>query len=132
MLARFLANKFAIGLGKRIDAITEQGMQRLIHYPWPGNIRELENVLERAVILAAGPTLDIDPSLVSLPAPAPIALQKLTLQDVECDHIVTVLEQTGWVVEGPRGAAQVLGLHPNTLRNRMKKLGISRASHQIR
>jgi formate hydrogenlyase transcriptional activator len=132
ILARFLVNKFAMQLGKRIDAITDQSMQRLIHYPWPGNIRELENVVERAVILCTSSILDIDPGLVPLSAPITTLLQKLTLQTVESDHIVTVLQQTGWVVDGPRGAAQILGIHPNTLRNRMKKLGISRATHQIR
>ena len=132
MLARFLVNKFATRLGKRIGGITDQAMQRLIHYPWPGNIRELENVLERAVILARGAILDIDPSLAPPSAPAPMGSQNFTLQSVERDHVVSVLEQTGWVVDGPRGAAQILAIHPNTLRNRMKKLGISRASHQIR
>ena len=63
---------------------------------------------------------------------APVARQQPTLDTVDRDHIVAVLQQTDWVVEGPRGAAPILGLHPNTLRNRMKKLGISRASHQIR
>jgi transcriptional regulator with GAF, ATPase, and Fis domain len=68
----------------------------------------------------------------SLSDAVPAARQQLTLESVERDHIVTVLQQTDWVVEGPRGAARILELHPNTLRNRMKKLGITRASHQIR
>jgi transcriptional regulator with GAF, ATPase, and Fis domain len=63
---------------------------------------------------------------------APAVRPQLTLESVERDHIVAVLQQTDWVIEGARGAAPILGLHPNTLRNRMKKLGITRASHQIR
>ena len=107
-------------------------MRQLIDYPWPGNIRELENILERAVILTTGTTLAIAPDFLPLSDAAPAAGQELTLESIERDHIVAVLHQTDWVVQGPRGAAQILGLHPNTLRNRMKKLGITRASHQIR
>ena len=132
MLVNFLVNKFAKRIGKRVDAVTEQTMRRLVDYAWPGNIRELENVLERAVILAAGPTLDIASHLFASPEASPAIPQALTLQSVEREHIVSVLQQTDWVVDGPRGGAKILGLHPNTLRNRMKKLGISRASHQIR
>ena len=132
LLVHFLVHKFATRIGKRIDGVTEQTMRRLIDYPWPGNVRELENVLERAVILTTGTTLGIVPDLFPLSDAAPAARQQLTLESVERDHIVTVLQQTDWVVDGPRGAARILGLHPNTLRNRMKKLGITRASHQIR
>jgi formate hydrogenlyase transcriptional activator len=132
LLVRFLVRKFATRIGKRIDEVTEHTMRRLIDYPWPGNVRELENVLERAVILCAGARLDIVADLLPMPDAAPAAGQQLTLESVERDHIVIVLQQTGWVVDGPRGAARILGLHPNTLRNRMKKLGITRAAHQIR
>jgi formate hydrogenlyase transcriptional activator len=132
LLVHFLVHKFATRIGKRIDGVTEQTMRRLIDYPWPGNVRELENVLERAVILTTGTTMGIVPDLLPLSDAAPAARPQLTLESVERDHIVTVLQQTDGVVEGPRGAARILGLHPNTLRNRMKKLGITRASHQIR
>src|SRR5262249_1309586 len=132
LLVHFLVHKFAARIGNRIDGVTEQTMQRLIDYPWPGNIRELENILERAVILTTGTKLAIAPDLLPLADVAPAAWQQLTLDSVERDHIVAVLHQTDWVIEGPRGAARILGLHPNTLRNRMKKLGIMRASHQIR
>jgi transcriptional regulator with GAF, ATPase, and Fis domain len=109
-------------------------MRRLVAYPWPGNVRELENVIERAVILAAGPTLEIGPDVLPINV-ATMACedrapeQPATLETNEREHILTVLGQTGWVVEGPRGAAKILGLHPNTLRSRMKKLGIRRATH---
>ncbi|HVS36843.1 MAG TPA: sigma 54-interacting transcriptional regulator [Gemmataceae bacterium] len=135
LLVHFLVNKFATRIGKRIDGVTDHTMRRLIDYPWPGNVRELENVLERAVILATGATLGVVPDLVPLSDAAPAATPsrpQLTLESVDRDHIVAVLQQTDGVVDGPRGAARILGLHPNTLRNRMKKLGVSRASHQIR
>jgi PAS domain S-box-containing protein len=132
LLVHFLVHKFAARIGKRIEGVTEQTMRLLIDYPWPGNIRELENILERAVILTTGTTLAIAPDFLPLTDAAPTARQELTLESVERDHIVAVLHQTDWIIEGPRGAARTLGLHPNTLRNRMKKLGITRASHQIR
>src|SRR5579884_1410479 len=132
LLVHFLVHKFAARIGKHIDAVTEQTMRRLIDYPWPGNIRELENILERAVILARGASLVIAPDFLPLSDAAPADRQQLTLQSVQRDHIVAILHQTDWVIEGARGAARILGLHPNTLRNRMKKLGITRASHQIR
>jgi formate hydrogenlyase transcriptional activator len=150
LLAHFLVNKFAPRVGKRLDGVSRQTMQRLQAYPWPGNVRELENVLERAVILAAGPTLEVAPDLLPAPATprpaderaqpegagsAPVAAAGQpaagqpppSLEAVERDYIVTVLRQTNWRITGPRGAAQVLGLNPSTLRNRIKKLGISRS-----
>ena len=136
MLAQFLVNKFAMRIGKRLAGISPQAMQRLMAYSWPGNVRELENVLERAVILCQGPILEIDPALVSEavpstadPAEAGAATDipsTLSLQEVESAHIRAVLERTNWVIDGSRGAATILGLHPNTLRSRLKKLGISR------
>jgi PAS domain S-box-containing protein len=132
LLVPYLVHKFAARIGKRIDRVTEQTIQRLIDYPWPGNVRELENILERSIILTTGSTLAIAPDLLPLADTAPATGQQQTLESVERDHIVSVLNQSDWVVEGPRGAARILGLHPNTLRNRMKKLGITRVSHQIR
>jgi transcriptional regulator with GAF, ATPase, and Fis domain len=91
----------------------------------------LENVIERAVILAAGPTLDIGADVLPVHVEPPacgdqISEQPATMEATEREHIHNILGQTGWVVEGPRGAAKILGLHPNTLRSRMKKLGIRR------
>jgi PAS domain S-box-containing protein len=133
-LALFLLNKFATRIGKHIDGIDQETMRHLIAYPWPGNVRELANVLERAVILAGGPTLEIAadslPVNVELLACAEqVPAQPATLEATEKSHILTVLRQSGWVVEGPRGAAKILGLHPNTLRSRMKKFGIRRPPH---
>jgi len=125
LLVSFLIKRFASRIGKRIDGVSRPTMQRLLQYPWPGNIRELENILERAVILAAGPILDFDPGPSSTTTPD-ARQQEGSLLEVEKNHILAVLQQTNWVIDGPRGAARILGLHPNTLRSRLKKLRISR------
>jgi PAS domain S-box-containing protein len=125
-LVLFLVNKFAARIGKRIDGVGKETMGRLLTYAWPGNVRELENIIERAVILANGTILEIDPNIFPLAPPIAEAPQEFTLEGMERDHIVKILKQTNWVIDGPRGAAKILNLHPNTLRSRMKKLGISR------
>jgi formate hydrogenlyase transcriptional activator len=153
LLVGFLLKKFALRIGKPLEAVGRATMQRLVEYPWPGNIRELENVLERALILSSEDVLEIGPDLLPLSGPAlaarprpgpepgnllPAAPHRTSdgrppsLEAVERDHILAVLRQTDWVVTGPRGAANLLGLPPSTLRNRMKKLGISRTSHHAR
>jgi PAS domain S-box-containing protein len=128
MLVHFFVGRFAARVGRRIERIDEDTMRLLCAYPWPGNVRELENVLERAVILATGAVLEIDPDL--LPSPDPVdaaaAPDGASLEAVERNHILTVLQRSGWVIDGTAGAARTLGLHPNTLRSRMKKLGIAR------
>ncbi len=146
LLVHFLAARFAARIGVRIESVGNATMDRLSRYSWPGNIRELENVLERAVILSNGPTLEIDPEvLASSPAPraatadpptlsspdgkAPSTPPLESLESSTRNHILAALEQSGWVIDGPRGAAKILSLHPNTLRSRMKKLGIVRAPH---
>jgi PAS domain S-box-containing protein len=131
LLVRFLVEKFAARVAKRIDGLSPETVQRLMAYRWPGNIRELENVLERAVILATGPTLDLEIDTELLATPATPEDQTLpSLEAIERRHILTVLRQTRWVIDGPHGAARVLGLHPNTLRSRLKKLGITRSAHE--
>jgi transcriptional regulator with GAF, ATPase, and Fis domain len=92
----------------------------------------LENIIERAVILANGTILEIDPNILCLAPQTAEASQEFTLEEMERDHIVKVLTQTNWVIDGPRGAAKILNLHPNTLRSRMKKLGISRNTPALR
>jgi formate hydrogenlyase transcriptional activator len=129
-LALFLANKFAARIGKRIDGVDRETMERLVAYPWPGNIRELENIIERAVILANGPILQVAPDVLLVGNSAGPSSDEVTLEEVERDHIVKVLQQTAGVIEGPRGAAKILNIHPNTLRSRMKKLGIARQAHE--
>ena len=132
LLAKFLLEKFAARLGRRFEGIEPDTLRRLSSYSWPGNVRELENVLERAVILATGPLLQIDPDVLGpteKQAPGKTS-SALALEEVEKNHILSVLKQTRWVIEGPRGAAAALEVHPNTLRSRLKRLGIFRASHE--
>ncbi len=139
LLVQFLVGKFGARVGRRIETIEQSTMQSLISYHWPGNVRELENVLERAIILSNGPMLEIDPEMFntapkdSMPSneaisPSGIRGHAESLESIERNHILTVLRKTDWVVEGPRGAALILDLHPNTLRSRMKKLGVQRGS----
>ena len=125
-LVAYFVKKFSTKLGKPIDRIPENVQDALQRYDWPGNIRELQNVIERAVILAADATLRVDEALETRPAVPGAGQDARTLDQVERDHIVSVLEQTGWRMEGDQGAAVILGLHPNTLRSRMKKLGITK------
>lgn len=134
LLVSYLINKFSRRLDKRVEGIGEASMRRLHTYHWPGNIRELENVIERAIILCDDPILEIDSGL--LPGSAPAVGIRVSvpedgrLEAVEKQHIEAVLEQTGWVVEGEKGAARILDLNPSTLRYRMKKLNIARESRQ--
>ena len=128
-LVHFLVNKYAARIGKHVEGVNPAMMRRLLAYPWPGNVRELENVLERAVILANGPTLEIGADV--LPAAGSAETPPSNLEAVERRHIVGVLAQTDWVIEGRNGAAKTLGLHPNTLRSRMKKLGIKRTDYEM-
>jgi formate hydrogenlyase transcriptional activator len=116
---------YARRMGKEIDQIPPETMSALISYQWPGNIRELQNFIERSVILTSGSVLD--PPLASLKNAAKAeSLGAITLEDAERDHIRKTLEQTGWVVAGPNGAAARLGMKRSTLYFRMQKLGISR------
>lgn len=139
LLAHYLLKKYAMKIGKQVDGISPETLHRLQAYPWPGNIRELENVVERAVILADGRVLRIGAELLSvsgdLPAPGSAAsadgTSPASLETVERGHILAVLQQTHGRISGREGAAGVLRLHPNTLRSRMKKLGISRKSYEI-
>jgi formate hydrogenlyase transcriptional activator len=137
-------------LGKNIEGISQDTMDRISGYSWPGNVRELQNVIERAAILCQQPILELNPDLAPISARgvlprAPEGLSEAevapysssaspalsTLTEVERGHIMAVLKQTGGVIEGPKGAARILNLHPNTLRHRISKLGIKRSTHRI-
>jgi len=112
--------------GRRVKGVSEGMMKRLVDYDWPGNVRELENFLARAVVLCQDEILDA-PLEQALPPAAP-ATTALTLEEAERQHIGSILVRTRWVVEGPRGAAEILKMNPSTLRSRMKRLGIHRPS----
>jgi PAS domain S-box-containing protein len=124
-LAEFFLASYARALSKPLRGISDESMARLKSYAWPGNVRELQNVLERAAILARDEVLEVDPSLGSHPSPGPDFAGR-TLKEVERAHIVSVLESTDGVIEGAGGAATILNLHANTLRSRMRKLGIEK------
>jgi formate hydrogenlyase transcriptional activator len=114
--------QFEKTLGKRIESIPKKNMESLRQYDWPGNIRELRNTVERAMIVSKDGVLDIRPpvqagGMESLPQ---------TLEDAERAHILTVLDRTGWRISGLGGAADVLGMKRTTLQSKMKALGIAR------
>jgi formate hydrogenlyase transcriptional activator len=126
-LTRHFAMIYASKMGKPIGTIGEQVLNKLMAYNWPGNVRELQNVIERAVILSTQNRLVLDDSLAA-PVTGPAAKAPRTLEDVEREHILCILESVGWRVSGDRGAAKILGLKRTTLEARMIKLGISRPS----
>jgi transcriptional regulator with GAF, ATPase, and Fis domain len=124
LLVECLLAGMAQKLGKPLQRLTEESMRRVLRYAWPGNVRELQNVIERAAILARSPVVEIDEALDQRLSPSDLPLPAKSLQDMERAHILRVLADTNGIIEGPRGAARILGLHPNTLRFRLQKLGI--------
>jgi formate hydrogenlyase transcriptional activator len=124
LLVQAFIERYARKLGKRITSVQKKTMKALQDYPWPGNIRELESVLERAVILCSGPVLKLADKLEILFPSVSATLR--TLDEVERKQILKILSETRWRIEGKDGAAAILGLHPSTLRARMHKLGILR------
>jgi len=150
LLAQFFVQKLAKKLGRPALQVPAEVMKRLCVYAWPGNVRELQNVLERAIVLAQGGVLTIGPEQTPVipgpavaggasAAPGPTAVAAAppapsspetpgagSLEEVERRHIESVLIERNWLIEGDRGAAKVLNLHPNTLRGRMRKLGLKR------
>src|SRR5262249_35386515 len=112
MLAHHFTQRFARRMGRRIEAIPTAVMEALVRYPWPGNIRELQNVIERAVILSPGPALQIPPGDLK-PGTAPAEMPDgaaVTLADAEREHILRALRAARWVLRGPNGAAARLGM----------------------
>jgi len=138
LLVRYFAQQFARRMHKTIETIPADIMQALIQYPWPGNIRELQNIIERAVILSPGPVLQVPRTDLTPRATDTVPLKhemldparrtpiQTVLEETERKHILHVLEETNWVVAGPQGAAVRLGMKRSTLQFRMKKLGIFR------
>jgi transcriptional regulator with GAF, ATPase, and Fis domain len=135
MLVAYFLSRFSKKFGRRIDGVTRDTMDRFVKYQWPGNIRELQNIVERAVVMATGPLVsleaDVLPTSATTAKPTVLArtgdVAALSIDEAERRHIEAVLNQTGGVIEGPSGAAVILNLHPNTLRSRMKKLGVIRS-----
>ena len=123
-------SRVVVKLGTGI--LTDAQKQALTDYEWPGNIRELQHVMERAVILSAGPPLRLELPSKSESPPAPeraiagIPLKAAELRDLERDNLIRALEQTKWRIAGEGGAAELLGIRPSTLRDRIKALGIQR------
>jgi len=133
LLVNFFAQKFAQQMKKPIKTIPTEAMTQLTAYSWPGNIRELQNLIERAVILSRGSVLEVPLAELKQSANDNLANQlqgPIRLEAVERDHIMRVLRETGWVIGGPTGAAARLGLNRTTLNHRMRKLGINRPQPQ--
>lgn len=124
LLVRALIKEFGKVMGKSIERIAKRDLDALVNYPWPGNIRELRNVIERAMIVSDGKALVVDLPEQSREPAAPSGAT--TLDEIEARHIVAVLERTKWRVRGSHGAAELLGIKPTTLEARMKKHGIRR------
>jgi predicted ATPase/transcriptional regulator with GAF, ATPase, and Fis domain len=147
LLVMFFLARFAKKLGRKIEAVPQGVMDALTAYDWPGNIRELQNLIERAVVLSQGRVLKLEPSLLPaagdvpreagvdgtsrIASPTPTPGEALPLEEVERRHILGILRQTRGVIEGAKGAARILKLHPNTLRSRIKRLGISHSDYEI-
>jgi transcriptional regulator with GAF, ATPase, and Fis domain len=128
LLAMAIVDELSASMGRQFDAISRASLLALQNYHWPGNIRELRNVVERAMITSEGPALNIQ--LPSTPVRRP-GSASLSLKALEREHVLTVLQQTGWRIRGPRGAAVLLGLPPTTLENRMARLGIIRPGKKL-
>jgi formate hydrogenlyase transcriptional activator len=125
LLVRHFAARCGPKVGKEIERISGEVMDSLLSYEWPGNVRELQNVVERAVILSEGSELLLGDWFRGAGTVRELAAEG-TLEEVQREHILKVLERTRWRVSGDRGAARILGLKPTTLESRMKRLGISR------
>jgi len=131
MLVAYFVERFSTQLRKPVTPISKPVMRMLQDHHWPGNIRELENVIQRAIILSSGGVVSIDDVCLSSltdPSGTIASASESTLQAVERNHIMRILASTSWRIEGPRGAARALGLKPSTLRSRLQKLSIKRAS----
>jgi len=140
-LVLFFLGRFSKRCGKQIEGVSQETMELLMRYPWPGNIRELQNVMERGVALCQERILHLGSDLLPVERSHQVSAsinpigegepEFVSLVEVEKRHIQSVLKATGGVIEGPKGAARILDLHPNTLRSRMKKFGVGRLDHEL-
>jgi transcriptional regulator with GAF, ATPase, and Fis domain len=128
----FFIHRHQRGLERHITRVPQAIVEALQRYAWPGNVRELENVIERAMIASTGDVLQLDDSTADIRPGGTAVGECSTLDSVQRAHIQAVLERCGWRINGPGNAAERLGLHPNTLRFRMKKLSIARGKGRTR
>jgi formate hydrogenlyase transcriptional activator len=127
LLVNYFVTKFNKKMGKKIETVSKETLNTLQEYHWPGNVRELESVIERAVITSQGTALQVLDRFDAFRKTGELVAQDVKdLAELEHDHILQVLQQTGWRIEGKNGAAVLLGLNPSTLRARMRKYGIRR------
>jgi len=127
LLVHHFVQQFGRRVGKRIDTIANDTTEALTKYPWPGNIRELQNLIERAVLLSPGTVLRVPPGyLQARTTPRHSGATNQTLAEAERRHILATLKDAEWVISGPNGAAARLGVNRSTLQFRMRKLGITR------
>jgi transcriptional regulator with GAF, ATPase, and Fis domain len=126
LIANWMVKKFCKKIGKQIESISDSTMKTLEAYSWPGNIRELENVVERAVISTSSNVLRLAEKLETNETEQLSEGRKKTMHEMERDYIIEILEKTKWQIGGKKGAAAILNLPTSTLRARVKKLGIKR------
>ena len=126
LLVRHFVAKKQTRLGRTIQEIPQATLERLMAYPWPGNIRELENVVERSLILSPGSTLTVESLLGTSDLPRVPPTRSESMADFERSYILGILEECQWQIKGPGMAAERLGLNPSTLYSRMKRLGLRR------
>jgi formate hydrogenlyase transcriptional activator len=125
-------------MGKPLQSVSQETMRLLVDYSWPGNIRELQNVIERGIVLSKASVLQLGADLLPIEGSdrgieaeaMPEREFRDSLEEVQREHILRVLEKTGWLVSGPNGAGGILNIHPNTLRSLMQRLGIRRTSRE--
>jgi len=127
LLVNFFLSRFGRNLGKEVRGVSQKSMERLTRYAWPGNIRELQNVIERTVVLAKGPIVEIDDSMLRTDEAVEESSLIDRLENVERNHIIRALNETNWMIHGKKGAGEILGINPSTLRSRMDKLGIKKS-----
>jgi formate hydrogenlyase transcriptional activator len=126
LLVRYFANKYARRMGKQIESIPKDAMDALSHYAWPGNIRELQNLMERAALLSSGPSLKVPLAEILVDSDLHMHGDDNVLKQAEREQIVRALRESNWVVGGVHGAAARLGLKRTSLAYKMQRLGISR------
>ena len=127
LLALYFAERMAAHLGREITGLAPGALAALRAYDWPGNVRELEHAVQRAVVICRGTELAAGDVSLELGRPDPhVAAARLTPEEYEREYVQSLLEETGWVISGPQGAAALWGVPESSLRYRMKKLGIAK------